>query len=426
MSLAVQTSRRRAPLLVVLTGILVGVHAALFLTMVRHAARLEPPSRSTAMAHLYHDVAHTVGPGADFFALYHAGVSASRGRSVYEPGENPATTPYYYSYRYLPITAHTMGRLAALLPPAAALLLWMSIVELVLAAFAVAVWRALGTTFNGLAGVAILLLSAPYWLELYMGQFTFVATTLTAIATLTYVTGRRHSSMIGMLAAISTKVFPAVALPAFFRSREGRAGVATVLGVVVVLNLPFFWLDCLAPDAFWGKNFVGEAAGLDAGNHGALFVVYQLGEMVAGPWHLPTWGRLTVFWRVLVLGGTAALVVRTRRARLEPAVAVLLLAHFVSYFQVWEHHMSGAAVAGLLLSIGLDRSGRVLERRVALATTAVVALPTPFVLFGSDVAGTALERLLTALSKAGPLLLLYVVGLATMVQPARGSPGSSR
>jgi hypothetical protein len=422
------SARRRALALTMLAMLLVCLHLAFLLAIVRQAARLEPPVRSTAMARLYHDVARTVGPGADFFALYHAGVSATRGLSVYEPREDPRMTPYYYPYRYLPITAQTLGRVAALLSPAAALVLWMWIIEVVLAAFAVAVWRAFGATFRGVAAIAILLLSAPYWLELYMGQFTFVATALTGIAVLQLGAPARASVSTVLLTAGSLlKVFPLVVLPALLRSRPARLTAALTVAVVVGTNLPPFVTDSGSGDAFWSKNFLGEPVGLDAGNHGLLYIGYLLGRMAWGDWHLPTWGALTILWRLAVLAATAAIVLRARAARVETSSALLLIAHFISNFQVWEHHMSGATVAGILLCAGLQRSGGSRISPVALLGTAALALPTPFALLGSDPSRwTLLERVAPPLAKAIPLVLLYGVGARALWRaPFRRSTAST-
>ena len=117
---AMPDSRRypRRLLVQVTTGVLICVHIVLLLNAMGEQPGGGP--RPHSFAQLYHDVAFTRGPAADFFALYHAGVNARRGVSVFEARENPPVTPYYYPYRYLPFTAITIGRLAATLPPATA------------------------------------------------------------------------------------------------------------------------------------------------------------------------------------------------------------------------------------------------------------------------------------------------------------------
>jgi glycosyl transferase family 87 len=423
------TDSRRYPgrlALRVVTGVLVCVHIVLVLQVVRQQPRAGARRHSLA-ARFFHDVAFTRGPGADFFALYHAGVSARRGLSVFEAGENPAVTPYYYPYRYLPFTAATIGKLAAILPPATAWKAWLLAIELVLLALVVAIRGACSRVTLRLAATAILLLSAPYWLELYLGQFTFVATALTCLAVLRL--GALVDTTVPTLLLTTgglLKVFPLVVLPALLRSRPARVAAVVTVAVVAGVNLPLFFSESGSVDAFWSKNFIGEPVGLDAGNHGLLYVAYLLGEMVWGAWHLPTWGAVTILWRVATLGATTAIVLRARAARVETASALLLIAHFVSYFQVWEHHMSGAIVAGMLLCIGLERSGATHMIPMALVGTAALALPTPFALFGPDPSGwSLLQRLAPPLSKAIPLVLLYGVGVAAMRSVPRGKSATS-
>jgi hypothetical protein len=184
------------------------------------------------------------------------------------------------------------------------------------------------------------------------------------------------------------------------------------VAIVSVLTVPFLWTDDLFASEFWGKNFIGEALGLDAGNHGPLYVLYQLTEAVVGRWDLHTWGRFTLLWRALILIVTSALVLISRRGRVETCVAVLLLAHFVSYFQVWEHHFSGAVVAGLLLSVGLHREGRRQACTIALLATAAMALPSPYVVLPADPSTwTSMQRLVPPAFKSIPLVLAYALGM---------------
>ena len=310
--------------------------------------------------------------------------------------------------------------MAATLRPRAAWHAWLLTIELVLLAVVLALGRALVGTALRFAATAILLLSAPYWLELYLGQFTFVATALACLAVLQLRTdGRAGASALLLAAGSLLKVFPLIVLPALVRSRAGRAVAVTVVAVVAGTNLPLFLTESGSADAFWSKNFLGEPVGLDAGNHGLLYVVYLLGEMAWGGWHLPTWGAVTILWRVAVLLATTAVVLKAPKARIETVAALLLIGHFVSYFQVWEHHMSGAVLAGLLLCVGLQRSGCARTLAVALCATAALALPTPFAVLRPDTsAWTLLERLAPPLSKAIPLVLLYALGVWVALTPA--------
>jgi hypothetical protein len=314
------------------------------------------------------------------------------------------------------------------LPPETAWKAWLLAIELALFAVVVATRRALRGAGLRLVTTAILLLSAPFWLELYLGQFTFVATALTCIAVLQLGVRPRASVPALLLTAGSLlKVFPLVVLPALVRSAPARVAAALMVAVVFGTNLPLFLTDSGSADGFWSKNLLGEPVGLDAGNHGLLYVAYLLGKMVWGGWHLPTWGAVTILWRAGVLGATTTIVLRARDARIETASALLLISHFISYFQVWEHHMSGAIVAGVLLCSGLERSGRTRLVPMVLIGTAALALPTPFAVLGSDPSSwTLLERLALPLSKAIPLVLLYAVGAGAVWRAPRGDLAASQ
>jgi hypothetical protein len=160
------------------------------------------------------------------------------------------------------------------------------------------------------------------------------------------------------------------------------------------------------------------------------------------------WPIVADTWRNAVLAGTAALVLLARRPRLVRAAVALLLAHFVSYAHVWEHHMSAVLVLGLLLLrehwpaapadtlSSADCTARTPAQRATLPPAAIVsllavlilALPTPFVFLDvakdpsvvdPSVRWSAAARLLLAGSKALPTLALYIVAVATLCRRDR-------
>ena len=63
---------------------------------------------------LHSDTIHRSGPGADFFAVYHAGRALRAGLDPYTEVEEPRVTPYWFPFRYLPVAGQTLGRLATL------------------------------------------------------------------------------------------------------------------------------------------------------------------------------------------------------------------------------------------------------------------------------------------------------------------------
>lgn len=369
-----------------------------------------------ALAGVFHDAAQTSGPGADFLALYHAGVQVRRGDSPYRMHEDPPATPYFYPYRYLPATAQTLGRAATYLPPYVAALAWIVVIELALLFWVREVRRASACRDADVLS-CLLLLSTPFFLEMYLGQFTFVATVLACMAAIRW---EAHPARAAWLwaAAVYLKVFPLVALPAFITARRVR-GVLVALAALVAINLPFFWRDPYAGDEFWSRNFLGEPVGLDAGNYSLLYGVYLTGAALR-PWNLPLWGWITLAWRVSVLGSAAVLVLVKGRDHLRLSVAILLLAHFLSYFQVWEHHYSAALIVGTFVYLAAPQSTGWLSHPWLLAALVLIALPTPYLLLPADSGRwTLLQRLILPLSKALPLSVVFAMAGRHLLVSAR-------
>jgi hypothetical protein len=368
-------------------------------------------------ARFYFDAVTWPGPGSDFFALYHAGVQARRGAPLLAE-ESPRVTPYYFRYIYSPVLARTLGRLITSWPPRIAYLLWAGVIELTLVACLIVLWSGPAPHSPKVIATALLLFSQPYVLEVHMGQFTFVATALTLIAASCVNRGTIKASACGagfLAVAGLLKTFPFVAAPAFARRRTGwPAVVAAVL--------------CAAAVEAW--IVIGEK------NVGQHFATMALADSIGGP-HPGAFsllqGALTVIWAFnglwlpqaipvlpsVVLAGTLALVaVMVLRAGCSDIVmgsSVLVLAFFVAFLHVWEHHYSAVLLTGafLLVAIAPSENGR-WERSVwtLVAALAVLAAPSAFVLVSPDPKGwTGASWVLLSLSKAVPAAVVLAIGV---------------
>jgi hypothetical protein len=359
-----------------------------------------------------------VGPGADFFSVYHAGVALEQGTSPYVLEENPRRTPYAYPFRYLPVVGQTIGAAASRVPPRVALWAWMLLTELALLAVALAIWRCAPTRPLAAGSICALLLSTPYFLELHVGQFTFMSVALVVLAALALDrdAGRWPvaGAWVAYAAAAMLKVFPLVAIPALVRS--GRAWPAIVLAGGTVLLVSLLWFPGHLQDweAFFAANFTQPLGGLDAGNYGLVYVVHLLGLVGESQW-----GAFLTVWRAVVLGGAAGLVFLTRHRSLSLGVAVMLLAHFCSYVHVWEHHMSAVALLGVLVLIELARyAAPRWVQGVVVVCLILLVLPTPFWLldgpkdpsvFRPDAEWSRWVRISLAAAKAAPTSTLFGV-----------------
>jgi hypothetical protein len=129
---------------------------------------------------------------------------------------------------------------------------------------------------------------------------------------------------------------------------------------------------------------------------------------------------------VMLLAWTAWIVLRARRHDVVTGSAVLLLAFFLAFLHVWEHHYSAVLLAGVFLldRVADERRERPAAMRLLLIALAVIAAPSPFALVSTDprawMAGT---WLLMAMSKAVPAVVVFAIGMRALnAKPQGGLP----
>lgn len=411
------------------------IHAVLVTSVVLQplGAGSRPMPERFLTARLSHDSTRMTGPGIDFFALYHAGFNASTGVSIYRPLElSTGRTPYFFSYRYLPIAAMTLGRVVCLLPPLTAYRLWILLIEAVLWVVLLTAFRQLLLSGPGVVGWIALVVSTPYVLELHMGQFTFAAAGVLAIGVWALErSGHTASAWRGRAAAVCAiaaasllKVFPAVSLIPCLRRRRWWGVAASTLLVIAALTVPLFWAK---PDDWF--NFLDEnrVAEPGPGNFGFQYAVFLTIQLFGVPWSGALWSEMVIVGLVLLFGFAVFVVLCCRRQSFQAEVGVLLLAQALASYQVWEHHMTGVMIAGgmVLAAIlaGPDAGqGSGVKPRVPTSAWIVavslvlIALPTPYALFDPNPKfWTAAEKMAIQWAKPTPTLIMYTCGLAWLL-----------
>ncbi len=390
----------------------------------------QQPSTRSAIWVLHNDTVHRIGPAADFFAVYHAGHALQQGLSPYENVESPRRTPYFYPFRYLPLVGYTIGYFSIQFEPRAAYQQWLVVLELCL--LAIIVLFATRTNDRRIAAVTtcVLLLSTPYFLELHMGQFTFLTLSLLVMGVLLLerpppvFRGLWASviSTVGVTAAVLLKVLPLVTTPAFLRIRRYWPGIGLAALAVLAVSLPHFMRHAGEWQAFRSANFSDPVGGMDAGNYGLVYLIYRIGDELQLQGMMSRWQDFASTWYMLVVGVTAVVVMLSRCTSLGMGVAALVMAHFVGYSQVWEHHMSGVVVVGCLMLHAMRQdetySGRL--EVVVIGALIVLALPTPFVwldtakdirVWDPSTEWPAWSRYALIMSKAVPATILYGVAM---------------
>ncbi len=372
---------------------------------------------------LFNDSAHRAGKGCDFFAVYQAGNNAVHGRSLYHLRRGGhLDVPYAYEYRYLPGMAQATGRALNLLPPWPAYAAWVGLCEVCLVgAVLFSVRTSIG--MNRLSIVPFLwVMYAPYYLEVWVGQFTFVLACALYVSVLLYENGRDRAA--AGLWALGVLLKPAAAgWMVIWASR--RLWLAPLLLVILVLcDLSYFLRFKQDWPIFLGSNLAPEPT-WHAGNVGLTALLYLL----LGPSPLFYLGRVL---SAIALG--IPLIGATMRARVSaPRESFWLLAgcwallQMLLFRDMWEHHLT------LLLPF-LVLSVQRLQGPGILITTVLLALPSPFVFY--DVSGLrpgldpqpflgTLASLVQHSWRVVPLLALYAIWLSALRRPPALPPAGA-
>jgi len=394
------------------------------------------------------------GRGLDFYAVYQAGYNARRGADIYEgdPAQVQIVVPYFTPYRYLPAAAYTVGAVLSLFAPLAAYKLWVVVIELTLLGCLGLTWwmtRDLGR-FAPLA--SMWLCFTPFYLELFMGQFSLVQGALifgmllladphprplsltgggegaaTSLSGEARVWGRGVYVDVLWLVSVLWKINTLIFAPALLRWRRYRILAIAALAVAFTL-VPYFLVFPAHWRDFFANNFGQGVAGHELGNLGFRQLVFESLAAFHAPAALQRLAQLVVVvvvllasflytfplsdWRLEVGDWRLSFAPRFQ-SPISNLLSVWLAAFFLISPQIWEHHYV------MLLPVLVTAYGRRPNWRLFLIWL-LLALPTPFGFIGlqpviaanHDLRAFPLEPawqpLLQHASKAAPTLWLFI------------------
>jgi hypothetical protein len=222
--------------------------------------------------------------------------------------------------------------------------------------------------------------------------------------------------------AILLKGFPAATLLVWLRRRWLWPGLAALAVALAALIAPPFLRDPAAWQTFRDSN-LAPLGSMGAGNFGLMALVADAGSRLGIEWTSASWLRANLASRALFFGTAGLIVGFARRRSLSAEAGLLLLAHFLSYNHVWEHHMSAAIVASALVLRGVQSAGDVGRAWswTLAALLVLLAVPTPLALIGLDPASwSRADLLLLQSSKALPTLALFVTGAVWLLGTGKG------
>lgn len=378
--------------------------------------------------------------GWDFYALYQAGHNVLTGHSAYESDgtrihmviPDGAYTPF----RYLPVSAYTVGVLLNLLPPLWAYRLWVAGIELCLLFCVFLTARLVSDRDRRARLVAMWLGFTPFYLELYMGQFSFVQATLIWVMLIwpwlrTRWTRWSHSqwgSDLAWIASVLWKQNTALFLPWMIRARHWRALIA-LTALLALTTLPYFALFPDAAAAF-ARNLSGEPPWFQLGNLGLRQLIFDAMWSAADTFQLTIspglyagaqTAAVCIFWLIPL-----ALTILDPHPNALTHLSLWLTSYFMAYHHVWEHHYV------MLLPVLVALCMRHRSRWLWIIYVAL-ALPTPFYLIDPHGQVAVLDAmrwtpirplwqdLLYHASKSIPALLLYLWLVFQIARPILGA-----
>jgi hypothetical protein len=315
--------------------------------------------------------------GVDFFSVYEGGRNALAGRSVYFfDAQDLSHTPYHYNYRYVPGFAYVFAAPLNALPAWQAYWTWVSLYEALLVVCAYVTYRVADRSIWGIVGAAMWFAFSPFYLEQFLGQFSFFGATFLLFAGIGVARGREQGAGAAWIVSLVPKASSAVLAPLFVRLRWWRSLVVATIAGGLAMGY-FLWRPGDFHD-FWE----GNVSNVFRDTH-VRFVHYHPGDLggvallrnsilafdksaTGVPAILPALLVATV----VLLSLAATFFAR----RIDPLAmfAIWVCVFFLSY-DAWEHHyVMLLPVLALLVAL------RPAARPWALAVFALLAVPTPY------------------------------------------------
>lgn len=313
----------------------------------------------------------------DFFAIYEAGHHALHGESLYKLAL-PQAAPYASPYRYVPSFAYLIGAPLNALGPWNGYWAWVAFNELLLVINAYATWRIGRRGMWGIVGAAMWFAFPQYFLELYLGQFSFLMTTLLFWTAAGLLRNDERFGGTGWVLSLLAKTNSALVAPALLRQGWWRAVVVGGLALALASGPYFLWQRDDGPE-FVRVNFTGAYSARTwrvqqywPAQHGLTDFVENTDlaidqDAVSSP------ASYNIAITMVVLATCAAVTLFARRSDPLVLFAIWDASFFLFYKDVWEFHY-----LMFLPPLVLMVTSRPALRPAALALFIALAIPSPY------------------------------------------------
>ncbi|MBN1355466.1 DUF2029 domain-containing protein [bacterium] len=318
--------------------------------------------------------ANRTDPGGDFFQIIYAGTALRKGLNIYENDSSEAdtrratilkrTVPFHPPNRYPPGFIYTAGWALSFLSPWNAYLFWTVLHEFALFGCIWITWRMSRYTPQVFILSAVMWLAfTPWYLELYMGQTTFLIMTGTFVLGAWWA-GEGSRSRAGLWWMLTLLVKPLTLLYAslLVRLKQWRV-LAWGLGIPVLSVAIYFSVYPADAPVFFGwasgREMVSSLGNLCFQN---LVFHFCFSDRVA----------LGIALAALVTG----LYFTFLHKPFNPirVLCIWVTVYFLGYTHVWEHHQV-LLLSALVLAFTATKKSRF------LLPWLLAAVPSPFYFF---------------------------------------------
>ena len=374
----------------------------------------------------FDDAMHRAGQGVDFFAVYQAGQNVVDGVSIYSTDPPRQVVPFYNPYRYHPVPALTLGVAARSVPPFVAYGIWIIILELLLLMNIILSRRLFEDEADANRATALWLLFSPYYLELYMGQFSFLMMTFMFWAMAAWARRQWARGDAFWITSLVVKSNSVLFAPVLLREKRWKPVLAGAV-ISIALAAPYF---ILVPGSYreFARNF-SELPTVQTlfGNHGYSALVGITTLRLSGLWtdyvqefvtRLDAMNALlgvaVTCWTILIVGTTLFLTWKARKGQTIELLLLWTLAYFLFYKHVWEHQYVMMIPVFVLLYWRIKSGVLRISLNLFWILFAVIALPTVFifvdrspVLFDPEIHWSIWESMIVHAPKPIATLVLY-------------------
>lgn len=363
----------------------VAVHSAIVLSL--HFSFLNP---------LFDDSTHRKDKGADFYGVYQAARNTEDNVSIYATKPQHQVVPYFFPYRYHPIVALTIGKLFSLIPPGAAYGIWIILQELFLFINIALTRRLFGNHPDANIATGLWLMFSPYFLELYMGQFSFLMSSLVFWMLAAMMKEKTLVADSSWIVSLCVKSSTALFAPVLLKMKRWRTVLFAAL-VVAALGLPYFISTPGSLESF-SDNFT-EPLTMPTlqGNQGFAALVGIFLLRMGDSWPKSVYDfpdRLlemndalvipTMVLAVLIVMFTFYMTTRSAPMHIPELFFLWILAYFLFYKHVWEHHYVMTLPVFVLLYHRMRAGSIVISRKLFWTSFFIIALPTLFVFIDKE------------------------------------------